>query len=153
MAPSGSPAARSSPAARMTGAVRLPCPPPLAACMPPLSPRFCADRMYYTGIGEGSRHPDAQGYILSAVSTDAKSWFKEEGVRVDVDIHTLGSLRVLCPDVLQLEDGRWRMYFEARAPNAPCVILSAISDDGLSFVLEVSCPCCPRVHLSISTRE
>ena len=73
--------------------------------------------MYYTGIGEGSRHPDAQGYILSAVSTDAKSWFKEEGVRVDVDIHSLGSLRVLCPDVLQLEDGRWRMYFEARAPQ------------------------------------
>ena len=53
----------------------------------------------------------------------------------------------LCPDVVPLEDGRYRMYFEARsgvpspgqrfgpAPK-PTVILSALSDDGLVWIPE-----------------
>ena len=56
-------------------------------------------------MGDGAVHPDAQGYILSAVSDDARRWRKEPGVRVDVDIHERGSLRVVCPDVVQLADG------------------------------------------------
>lgn len=94
-------------------------------------------RCYYTGMGDGAVHPDAQGYILSAVSDDARRWQKEPGVRVDVDIHERGSLRVVCPDVVQLADGRHRMYFEARSAHRPNVILSAISDSaGLDFTLE-----------------
>ena len=58
-------------------------------------------------------------------------------MRVDVDIHERGSLRVVCPDVVQLADGRHRMYFEARSAGRPNVILSAISDsEGLDFTLE-----------------
>ena len=41
-------------------------------------------RLYYTGRGPGRAVPDANGYILSAVSEDGASWRKEPGVRLDV---------------------------------------------------------------------
>ncbi len=103
-------------------------------------------RMYYTGLGPARRDPDALGYILSAFSENAVTWHKEPGVRVDL-FPPNASARTLCPDVIPLKDGGYRMYFEARsgvppadqrfgaAPN-PTTILSALSDDGLEWIPE-----------------
>jgi len=89
-------------------------------------------RMYYTGYGPGRRVEEAEGYILSAFSEDATSWVKEPGIRVDVH-EPHASRRTLCPDVIPLPDGRWRMYFEAGGMSGPNNVLSAISDDGLHW--------------------
>jgi hypothetical protein len=105
-------------------------------------------RMYYTGLGPARRDPDALGYIVSAFSDDAVTWRKDPGVRVDL-FPPYVSARTLCPDVIPLADGRYRMYFEARshAPGSagdrsfgpasqPTVIMSAVSSDGLAWVPE-----------------
>ena len=92
-------------------------------------------RIYYTGIGPARSAQESQGYILSAYSDDGISWQKEPGVRIDVH-EPDAMVRVLCPDVIPLPDGRWRMYFEAVAPDRPNVILSAVSDDGFSWQRE-----------------
>ena len=89
-------------------------------------------RLYYTGWGPGRAVPDANGYILSAVSDDGAAWRKEPGVRLDAH-EPDATLRVLCPDVVPLPDGRWRMYFEAATPDRPNVIKSAVSPDGLAW--------------------
>lgn len=103
-------------------------------------------RMYYTGLGPARRDPSALGYILSAFSEDAVTWQKDPGVRVDL-FEPYANARALCPDVIPLEDGRFRMYFEGRsgvfteeqrfgAPPEPTVILSAVSDDGLDWTVD-----------------
>ena len=92
-------------------------------------------RLYYTGLGPDRTVPDCIGYILSASSRDAVTWVKDPGVRVDV-FPPHAALWTLCPDVIPLPDGRYRMYFEARSPDQPTVILSAVSDDGLAFTVE-----------------
>ena len=89
-------------------------------------------RMYYTGLGPGRAVKDSAGYILSAFSSDGMAWQKEPGVRVDVH-EPDAMLRVLCPDVIPLPDGRWRMYYEARTHDRPSSILSAVSEDGLDW--------------------
>jgi predicted GH43/DUF377 family glycosyl hydrolase len=90
-------------------------------------------RMYYTGLGPARK--GTNGYILSAYSHNAETWTKDEGIRVDV-CEPDGSLRTLCPDVIPLAHGGYRMYFEARAAERPTVILSAASDDGLDWSVE-----------------
>ena len=92
-------------------------------------------RIYYTGAGPERPVKESQGYIVSAVSEDGINWRKEAGVRLDVHDSDAG-LRVLCPDVIPLADGRWRMYFQAAAPDRPDVVLSAVSDDGLAWQRE-----------------
>jgi uncharacterized protein YodC (DUF2158 family) len=89
-------------------------------------------RMYYTGLGPARRDPDSLGYIVSARSDDAVTWHKDPGVRVDL-FAPHASLRTLCPDVIPLADGGLRMYFEARSPDRPTVILSAHSTDGFDW--------------------
>jgi predicted GH43/DUF377 family glycosyl hydrolase len=89
-------------------------------------------RMYYTGLGPGRPVEASQGYILSALSTDGLTWDKEPGIRLDVH-EPFASSRVLCPDVVPLPDGRWRMYFQASSGGGPSVVLSAISKDGLNW--------------------
>jgi hypothetical protein len=89
-------------------------------------------RMYYTGFGPARTVENSSGYIVSAYSADAHTWVKEEGVRVDVH-EPHASQRTLCPDVIPLHDGRWRMYFEARTPGQASHVLSAVSDDGLEW--------------------
>ena len=88
--------------------------------------------MYYTGFGPGRTIDASYGYILSAVSKDGLNWSKEPGIRIDVHGPN-ATHQVLCPDVIPLPDGRWRMYFEARVGDRPTAILSAVSTDGLQW--------------------
>jgi hypothetical protein len=89
-------------------------------------------RMYYTLVGPGVDYTVTQGNILSAVSDDGEHWEKEPGVRVGPHEPEAG-LRVVCPDVVPLPEGGYRMYFEAQPPDRPARIGSARSDDGLSW--------------------
>ena len=92
-------------------------------------------RMYYTALGPGRAVEESQGYILSAVSRNGLIWQKEPGVRLDVHAPD-ATRRVLCPDVIPLPNGRWRMYFEAGSGDTPTVVLSAVSTDGLEWERE-----------------
>jgi len=91
-------------------------------------------RMYYTGLsfGAASAYKDSEGYILSAVSDDGAAWRKEPGIRLNAHPRQ-ATRRVLCPDVVPLPNGGFRMYFEARVPDQPSRILSAVSKDGLRW--------------------
>lgn len=92
-------------------------------------------RIYYTGRGPAHPDPNAVGYILSAYSDDAATWTKDAGIRIDLHAPH-ATTRTLCPDVVPLPNGGWRMYYEARSGDDPTVILSAISADGLQWELE-----------------
>ncbi len=92
-------------------------------------------RMYYTGRGPAHSDPNAVGYILSAYSADGQNWSKDEGIRIDLHAPHATS-RTLCPDVVPLPHGTWRMYYEARSGDQPTTILSAFSSDGLEWTLE-----------------
>ena len=64
-------------------------------------------------------------------------------------------LRAVCPDVVLLPDGRWRMYWEGRSAGLSNVVLSAVSADGLQFEAEagwcaVCRAVCHRRHISVS---
>ena len=95
-------------------------------------------RLFYTGVGPGRPYPEAQGYILSAVSDDGLEFRKEPGIRVGPDPSVPNrSRRTLAPTVTHLPDGRWRMYFESRGPaDRPTVICSAVSTDLLDWEIE-----------------
>jgi len=95
-------------------------------------------RLFYTAVGPAKPYPACQGYILSAISEDGIAFQMEPGIRVapQPDL-SYASLRALAPSVTQCQDGRWRMYFEARGPaTRPTVICSAISTDMLHWELE-----------------
>jgi hypothetical protein len=82
-------------------------------------------RMYYAGFdGTHSR-------ILSAVSTDGENWSREAGVRIDI----WGPYTALyAPEVIQLADGSYRMYFSARSGSPLYAnIHSAASTDGIHW--------------------
>jgi hypothetical protein len=95
-------------------------------------------RLFYTGVGPGRPYPEAQGYILSAVSDDGLAFHKEPGIRVGPDPAVPHcNRRTLAPTVTRLPDGRWRMYFESRGPaDRPTVICSAISSDLVGWAVE-----------------
>ena len=92
-------------------------------------------RMYYTGFAPGLTKNDLLGHILSASSPDGSAWTHDDGVRIDVHSPDAAQ-RTLCPDVVPIPGGGYRMYYEARSPDAPTVILSATSEDGLDWELE-----------------
>lgn len=92
-------------------------------------------RMYYTSFAPGVTEDDHDGHILSASSPDCSSWTPDPGVRIDLHAPH-ATLRTLCPDVVPMPGGGYRMYYEARSPDAPTVILSATSADGLDWTLE-----------------
>lgn len=76
-------------------------------------------RMYY------AIQPEVQGNnfeVYSATSADGKTWTQESGTR-----KTMATF----PEVVKLQDGRWRMYFQSAG-----VIKSAVSSDGLNFTDE-----------------
>ena len=94
-----------------------------------------AYRMYYTGFAPGVTSDDHDGHIISASSPDGASWTHDPGIRIDLHAPH-ATLRTLCPDVVPMPGGGFRMYYEARSPDEPTVILSATSDDGLDWDLE-----------------
>jgi hypothetical protein len=95
-------------------------------------------RLFYTGVGPGRPFGRAQGYVLSAVSTDGLDFTVEDDIRVGPDPAVPWmSRRVLAPALTRLGDGRWRMYFEARGTaDRPTVIASAVSADLLAWTVE-----------------
>jgi len=98
-----------------------------------------------------------KGVIVSAFSKDGISWRREGRICVGpVPPHALH--RVLAPDVVRLDDGSFRMYFEGRIDQRSESILSAVSIDGLSWEIEqgvrlqdksreigYGTPCCVRI--------
>ncbi len=89
-------------------------------------------RMYYTESGPGMDYRASPASIRSAFSEDGDAWEREEGVRLAP--HESGpGLRVVCPDVIPLPDGGWRMYFEGQPHIGPSSIMSAYSTDGLKW--------------------
>ena len=82
-------------------------------------------RMYYTGRGPARDDPETAGYILSARSGDGETWEKEPGIRVDVHLPHVAT-RTLCPDVIPLPGGGYRMYYEAQAKDEPAKVLSGM---------------------------
>ena len=95
-------------------------------------------RLFYTAIGPAKPYPACQGYILSAVSNDGLVFQKEPGIRLAPQPSLRHvSLRVLAPTITEYDEGRWRMYFEARGPaGTPATICSAVSSDMLSWEME-----------------
>ena len=76
-------------------------------------------RLYY------SLEPEVAGFngqVYSALSTDGKKWVQEEGTRIE---------QATFPSVMELPDGRFRMYFQRAG-----AIKSAVSSDGLSWIVE-----------------
>jgi hypothetical protein len=95
-------------------------------------------RLFYTALGPGKPYANSQGYILSAYSRDGLHFNSEPGIRIaPVPGVPHMSLRVLAPSVALSDDGRWRMYFEARGTaDRPTVICSAVSDNLLQWARE-----------------
>jgi len=78
-------------------------------------------RMYY---GLDPRTYPENINIVSAVSSDGLNWIAEPGIRLPE-----GHIYAM-PSVIELLDGRWRMYYNSGG------IRSAVSDDGLNFQAE-----------------
>ena len=92
-------------------------------------------RMYHCGGSPEHKDAGVTGYILSAISDDGEHWEQEPGVRIHVQSPDAEKW-TLCPDVLVLSDGTYRMYFQAHSAQDRDVILSTISPDGLSWTRE-----------------
>ncbi len=96
-------------------------------------------RMYYSLEPEA---PDFEGQVYSAVSEDGKNWVQEEGVRLKWATFpsVIGLPEGQAPLTPSGEPARWRMYFQGSpadaAPGTEAGIVSAISTDGLDWVLE-----------------
>ena len=88
--------------------------------------------MYFSRSGPGFDYDQAPTIILSAYSFNGECWEVEPGVRL-APHGSHANIRVVCPDVIPLEGGGYRMYFEGQPSDGPAVILSAISSDGLSW--------------------
>ncbi len=68
-----------------------------------------------------------------AKSADGKTWEKLGAAKFS----NLGNLVPVDPDVIELEDGRLRMYFyDIAVPQGEHPIHSAISNDGINFTIE-----------------
>ena len=92
-------------------------------------------RMYYTGRGHGPFLGMMGESFLSAFSDDGLVWRKEQGSHLEVsDVDD--TQRILCPEVIPLPDGRYRMYWENLNLAGASVILSAVSDDGMTWKQE-----------------
>ena len=89
-------------------------------------------RMYYTESGPGLDYRSSPAQILSAISHDGTVWELEPGVRI-APYEPGPGLRVVCPDVVPLPEGGYRMYFEGQPHHGPSTVMSAYSDEGISW--------------------
>ena len=92
-------------------------------------------RMYYYSGEPERRAEGVTGCIVSAFSTDGDTWTREDGRRVDAHAPDAES-RTLCPDVLVLPEGGYRMYYQAHSAADRGVVLSSRSSDGLEWTRE-----------------
>ena len=95
-------------------------------------------RMYYHGFAAQRPNADSKGYILSAFSGDGEEWEKEPGIRMDAGGEGAEHY-IWSPDVIPLENGCYRMYYEGKTEQAGGVtsaIVSALSPDGLVWEKE-----------------
>jgi predicted GH43/DUF377 family glycosyl hydrolase len=89
-------------------------------------------RMYYGNRGGG---------IQSAISSDGLNWTEESGLRIADGGEGSGEYIVGGATVIQLDDGRYRMYYDGKTgPGDPGDVIdriySAISSDGLNWEKE-----------------
>ncbi len=75
-------------------------------------------------------------------------WHKESGMRIEGS-RGLDSAKVQAPGVVRIPNGGFRLFYTAVGPGKPFAacqgyILSAISDDGLSFRAEPGIRICPQ---------
>jgi predicted GH43/DUF377 family glycosyl hydrolase len=75
------------------------------------------------------------GRISSALSTDGLTWTKEAGIRVDYG-GTYDPVMATSPNIIELPNGTYRMYYSGRNEYANHRILSAISSDGIEWIKE-----------------
>lgn len=91
-------------------------------------------RMYYCG---SNNYGVIHGSILSAVSADGLSWTKEPGVRLSPDRPDGTEDRGLWfPNVVQLSDSAFKMYYNGGDSANKHRIFSAVSSDGLNWTKE-----------------
>lgn len=104
-------------------------------------------RMYYTQILPRPGYPNgandynnASSRILSAVSENSIIWTPEPGIRLTPQAGGASDFRVVSPEVVpvSVRPYKWRMYFEScpGSQSESSTIRSAISDDGLNWVVE-----------------
>ena len=89
-------------------------------------------RMYYYSGEPERRDEGVTGCIVSSFSEDGEVWIKEESLRVDAHAPDAEN-RTLCPDVVVLPDGGYRMYYQAHSAADRGVVLSSFSEDGLDW--------------------
>ena len=92
-------------------------------------------RMYYYSH-EPERHAEGVvGCVVSASSPDGETWARDEGRRVDAHAPDAEN-RTLCPDVVALPEGGYRMYYQAHSASDRGLVLSSVSQDGLNWTRE-----------------
>ncbi len=91
-------------------------------------------RLYYKGADGPGGPGKAVHKIFSAVSSDGLD-FEKEGLRIDPKMTGDGGWASV-PGAVKLPDGSVRIYYVSGAPEADGGIMSAISEDGLSFQRE-----------------
>jgi hypothetical protein len=89
-------------------------------------------RMYYYSGAPERRDEGVMGCIVSSFSADGTVWTKEAGLRVDTHAPDAGN-RTLCPDVVALPKGGYRMYYQAHGATDRGVVLSSFSEDSLNW--------------------
>ena len=91
-------------------------------------------RMYYKGASGQGGPGQALHKVFSAVSQDGLN-FEKEGLRIDSESTGDGGWASV-PEAIKLPDGRVRIYYVSNDPEAEGGIMSAVSQDGLSFQKE-----------------
>jgi len=91
-------------------------------------------RMYYKGaLGQGGPGQSVHT-VFSAISSDGLL-FEKEGIRIDSQ-NTPDRGWASVPDAIVLPDGRVRLYYVSDGLDVKHGVVSAISEDGLSFTRE-----------------
>ncbi|MDP2931431.1 MAG: hypothetical protein Q8O05_02890 [Chloroflexota bacterium] len=91
-------------------------------------------RMFYKGATGPGGPGQSVHSVFSAVSTDGLS-FKKEGIRIDPQ-QTPDRGWASVPEAIVLPDGRVRLYYVSDGLDVKHGIVSAVSEDGLSFTRE-----------------